>query len=97
MKHIDLKELEEFARTHTVTEIREAYGENGYRLCRLNRFSYVYKTYVRTKPQDPAEVLRKQRIEQDIREGLPLSYIAKIYNCSRQYIFEVKEKMQKIA
>lgn len=93
MKHINLEELEEFAKNHTVTDIRKVYGENGYRLCRKYHFNYMYKKY---QYADQSYAIKKQRIMDDIKNDMPLSYIATIYNCSRQYIFQVKKEMEEM-
>lgn len=89
MKNIDLSELTEFAETHTATDIKNKYGENGYKLCLKHRIKYNYKKYTYN---DDFHELRKNKIIEDIKNGLPLSCIAKIYNCLRQYISQVKKR-----
>lgn len=88
---IDLEELKEFAAEHTIKEIKAKYNVNGYSLCLRFGFPYKYAEYKRNK-FDAASALRKKKILEDYKSGLKMAEIARIYGCSRQYIFQVIEQ-----
>lgn len=92
--NVNLEKLKEFAETHTIKDISEKYGFNGYMLCKRFRFFYNYAPYKRTKIVFNE---KKQNIIDELKKGgLSLSKIALMNNCSRQYVHQIKKQLENV-